>query len=236
MFNPILYVKNSTLFAKLKFAVGKSDFGKVWQGKPIDWYYSQWDTLPLLHKNFVKYFESKNDDVNTVLDLGCGAANYPLLYPQMFENKTFVGTDLSETAIEHCKKNSHFKFFAGDFLKMNMDEEFSKRNLPKEYDLVYAHGVIDNVYDIELFLKIFLKCCKKYGYIHSCRGYHPNLDKHNMNWRDVDHCFYNDISVKQIKQFFLKNGLTEDEFVIRSQETGSKNTKPHAVIEITRKA
>ena len=77
---------------------------------------------------------------------------------------------------------------------------------------------------------------KKFGYIHSCRGYHPNLEKHNMNWRDEDHCYYNDISVKQVRKFLLNHGLTEDEFIIRPQETGSKGTKPHAVIEITRKS
>ena len=236
MFNLKLYIKNSSLYAKIKFALGRSEFGKVWQGKPIDWYYSQWDNLPLLHKNFVKYFDDRKNEIRTVLDLGCGAANYPLLYPQMFENKKYVGIDISETAIDHCKKNSPFEFFSGDFLKMNLIEEFSKRNLPKEYDLVYAHGVIDNVYDIELFLRIFLKCCKKYGYIHSCRGYHPNLEKHKMNWRDEDHCYYNDISIKQIKKFFLNNGLTQDEFNIRLQETGINGAQPHVVFEIIRKS
>jgi len=36
----------------MKFVLGKADFGKVWQEKPLDWYYDLWNKLPLLHKNF----------------------------------------------------------------------------------------------------------------------------------------------------------------------------------------
>lgn len=235
MSNSKLYVKNSSLYSKMKFMLGKVDFGKVWQEKPLDWYYDLWNKLPLLHKNFQEYFQERTYDIKTVLDLGCGAAYYPFKFPEMFKGKKYVGTDISESAIEYCEKNSPFDFFAGDFLKMDLKNEFLKRNLPTKYDLVYAHGVIDCVYDIELFLNVLLKCCKKYAYIHSCRGYHPELEHHSMNWRDEDGCYYNDISVKQVKRFLLNYGLDVDEFIIRPQPTGFGGNV-HAIIEITKKS
>ena len=49
---------------------------------------------------------------------------------------------------------------------MDVPRDFLKRDLPDKYDLVYAHGVIDCVYDIDLFLTKLLKLTNKYAYIH----------------------------------------------------------------------
>jgi len=54
-----------------------------------------------------------------------------------------------------------------------------------------------------------------------------------MTWRDDDGCYYNDVSADQVREVLLKNGLKEDEFVIRPQENGLGITQ--TVIEITRK-
>ena len=56
-----------------------------------------------------------------------------------------------------------------------------------------------------------------------------------MNWRDEDGCYYNDISVKQVKRFLLNYGLAVDEFIIRPQPTGFGGNV-HTIIEITKKS
>lgn len=48
----------------------------------------------------------------------------------------------------------------------------------------------------------------------SYRGFFPNLSQHKMKWNNNDGCYYNNISIKQLKKTFTKIGLTEDEFVI----------------------
>ena len=140
----------------------------------------------------------------------------------------YTGMDISQTAIDHCKKNSEFKFICGDFIKMDIVER---------YDLVYSHAVVDHVYDIDAFISKIAKITKKYAYINSYRGYFPDMKKHKMTWDGHNGCYFNDLSIQQTKENLLKSGLSEDEFVIRSQESGQqgKNVNVQTVIEITKK-
>jgi hypothetical protein len=107
-------------------------------------------------------------------------------------------------------------------------------NINQEYDLVFSHAVIDHVYDIDAFLLNLVKSCKKYAYINAYRGYFPDLEKHEMKWRDDDNCYYNKISIKQIQNIFLNNGLTKNQFAIKAQKNpkNADNTDSQLVIEI----
>ena len=227
MFNPKLFVKNSNLFAKIRFITETDNFGKTWQDKTTDWFLENWNGNPLLNKNFLEWFSSKKDNVESILELGCGVGIYPIKHEELFRNKKYLGTDISKPAIDYAEAHSNKEFICGDFLKMNIEDKF---------DMIFAHGVIDCVYDVELFLQKINKTCKKYAYISSCRGYHPNLLKHKMHWRDEEGCYYNDLSVSQLEKFLLDNGLSKEEFIIRPQESGASGiTKIHAVIEINKK-
>ena len=93
-------------------------------------------------------------------------------------------------------------------------------DVKQEYDLVYSHAVVDHVYDIDVFIMNLVKSCKKFAYINAYRGFFPDLDKHDMKWRDDDNCYYNKISLKQIETLLLNNGVTKNQFKIRSQENG----------------
>ena len=39
-----------------------------------------------------------------------------------------------------------------------------------------------------------------------------------MKWRDDDNCYYNKISIKQIKKLLIENQLPENQFSIRAQK------------------
>jgi 2-polyprenyl-3-methyl-5-hydroxy-6-metoxy-1,4-benzoquinol methylase len=90
------------------------------------------DKAYLLHKKWFGNLSNKK-----VLDLGCYAGNYWSLY--LAENaKEYLGIDLSDVAIaklnERLKPFSNAKAEAIDFLSANFEE--------KEYDLIYAYGVL----------------------------------------------------------------------------------------------
>ena len=204
---------------------GKSDYGNDdWKKGNFEWYEKIHDENSSLHDSFMKYFDNKKNSIKTVLEVGCGAGIYPIKYKKIFEGLQYTGIDFSETNIGYCKKQSQFNFVAGDFIKMNVNQQ---------YDLVYSHAVIDHVYDIETFLLNLVKSCKKFAYINSYIGYFPNLDKHKRRWRDDDHCYYNTISVKQITKNLQEFGLSRNQFIVRSQKANEQNTNnTQLVIEI----
>ena len=153
----------------------KVEYGKGWQKVDFEFYNGIYNTRPLLHQDFIKYLESK-DNVYTVLEIGCGAGTYPIEFKYLFEDKEYVGLDIGKPSIEYCKKHSSFKFICGDLINIDFDSKF---------DLVFSNAVIDHVYDIEKFLDKILKITKKFAYISAYRGYFPSLEEHGIMKRVV---------------------------------------------------
>jgi 2-polyprenyl-3-methyl-5-hydroxy-6-metoxy-1,4-benzoquinol methylase len=220
---------SNTIIKGLKQKIfGKSSYGnKDWTKANHKWYEEIHNSNNLLHTNFIEYFNQLKPNIQSVLEVGCGTGVYPIKHEHMFQNLDYTGIDFSETNIEYCKTNSKFNFKNGDFIKMEIKEQF---------DLVFSHAVIDHVYNIDIFLTNLIKSCKKYAYINSYRGFFPDINKHEMKWRDEDNCYYNNISIKQIKKVLLANGLSEKEFIIRKQKSGQtqKDLEAQLVIEIIR--
>ena len=201
-----------TLTRKIKTrVVGKKTYGSEWKGAPDEWYKKIHDSNYLIHEDFIRYFNEIKSEIKTVLEIGCGTGIYPVKNKQMFETFQYLGIDISQDAIDFCKKNSPYQFKCEDFIKKDSEEQF---------DLVFSHAVIDHVYDIDTFLKRIVNATKKYAFVNSYRGYFPDLKKHKMEWRDDQACYFNDLSITRIKQVLLDCGLTEKEFVIRPQDNG----------------
>ena len=189
---------------------GKSDYGNTdWKKASFEWYEGIHDENTKLHENFIEFLEAKRKSIQTVLEVGCGTGVYPIKYSKLFNDLEYTGIDFSETNIEYCKNNSTSNFISGDFIKMDVKQE---------YDLVYSHAVVDHVYDIDVFIMNLVKSCKKFAYINAYRGFFPDLEKHEMKWRDDDNCYYNKISIKQIKKLLIENQLPENQFSIRAQK------------------
>ena len=214
---------SNTFKNKLKHKIfGKSDYGNIdWEKASFEWYQKIHDENTQLHQNFIEYLESKRKSIQSVLEIGCGTGVYPIKNTKLFNDLEYTGIDFSKTNIEYCKNNSEFNFISGDFIKMDLE---------KKFDLVYSHAVVDHVYDIDIFVKNLVKSCKKFAYINAYRGFFPDLEKHEMKWRDDDNCYYNKISIKQIETLLLNNNITHNQFKIRSQENGNMNKQ--LVIEI----
>jgi len=204
-----------------------AEYGKFWQKIGSESYEVMYQARPLLHDNFKDFLRNKKD-VKTVLEVGCGTGIYPIKLKELFLNIEYEGLDFGQASIEYCKNNSPFNFFCGDFIKMN---------LPKKYDLVFSHAVIDHVYDINMFFAKIIDVCKKYAYISSYLGYFPFLKNHIMNWDKEKGCYFNKLSVNEIKKNLIQNGLDETEFVVRKQEGGNlkDGIENETIIEIDRK-
>lgn len=215
------------MFTKIKDKfIGKSKYGKTWDGRHMEWYSQIHNSNYLLHEDFIRYLKNKKD-VKTVLEIGCGTGVYPIRNKELFSDLDYTGIDISETVIVYCEKNSHFKFICCDFLKTTLTQTF---------DLVYSHAVIDHVYDIDEFIRRIVNSSKKYAYLNSYRGYFPEINDHKMNWSNKEGCYYNDISIKRVKKVLHESGLNESEFIIRGQKSGQveKNLDTQLVIEITK--
>lgn len=222
--------KSKEILRELKWRIfGKTKYGKSWQEVVPDWYSEIHDSNYLVHEDFKEYFLKRKNTIRSVLEVGCGMGVYPIKNSVMFDGVSYTGIDISEPAISYCKKNSSFNFICGDFIKMQMNSRF---------DLVFSHAVVDHVYDIDKFIEKLVLSSNKYTYINSYRGYSPQLRNHKKEWNEVDGCYYNDLSVKQIHKLLIDIGLDEDEFLIRSQESGQKgqNVSVQTIIEVEKKS
>jgi SAM-dependent methyltransferase len=203
-------IKNTGIF-------GHSSYGKTWQeregNKQNDWYDQMHESHKIQHQDFIQYLKTRKN-LETVLEVGCGTGVYPIKLKELFANIKYTGTDISETAIKQCKKNSSFEFIAGDFIKLDISRKF---------DLVFSHAVVDHVYDMDEFVAKIVNLTKKYAYITAYRGFFPDLKKHKMNWHNEDGSFYNDFSIIQINKKLKEMGLNENEFDIRSLKVDDKN-------------
>ena len=141
----------------------------------------------------------------------------------------YTGIDISPSAVNYCKENSKFLFICDDFIKINLE---------KNFDLVYSHAVVDHVYDIDAFISKIIDHTNHHAFINSYRGYFPNLESHEMQWDGYEGCYFNQLSIKQIKKLLSQTGLSESEYKIYSQESGQKdeNVNLQTTIEINKKS
>lgn len=206
--------KHPSIFKRIKIKYekkfGRSGYGTGWQGKSDDLYTKQHKQNYLIHEDFVNYIKNL-DDVETVLEIGCGTGVYPIDKKEVFAGKKYTGMDISQSSIDYCKNKSDFNFICGDFLKLEFNSKF---------DLVFSHAVIDHVYDINLFISKIADITNKHAYINSYRGYYPDLENHKSKWDGHLGFYFNNLSVKEIDKNLLEQGLSKDEFKIRKQKSG----------------
>lgn len=210
-------------------------YGEFWQ-KRVDpqFYEAIFNRTPLMHEDFMRFLNRRRTKIKSILEIGCGAGIYPINYKSLFEGIEYTGLDISKPAIKYCKARSEFNFILGDFLKLEL----------KSFDMVFSRSVIDHVYDINAFLDKIARSASKFAYISAYRGYFSELPSHRMTWNNDDGCYYNDLSVTEVKRVLLESGLVDNEFTIRKQASGIKVDESYAigldgyeaVIEINRRS
>jgi SAM-dependent methyltransferase len=208
---------------------GKGKYGEYWQELDLDYWQKMYDRNFLLHKDFKSYFEKIVPNIKSTLEIGCGIGIYPIQNSKMFSELEYFGLDISKPCIDYCKKNSKFTFIDDNFLTRNFSED-------KKFDLIFSHGVITHVEDIDGFLRKCLKLTKNYLYISSGKGYHPEIINHNQIWSEPDSCYYNELSVKRLEKIMAEENIEKEQYRIRAQKSGSneKGSGVQVIIEVSK--
>lgn len=182
--------------------VKPANFGEWWNSntKDVSWYQEIHDARQPVHEAFdawIAEHDLPQDPIRSVLEIGCGRG---VLYPARFADRRYVGYDISRKEIEWCRENRHnplHDYMVGDFIADGVGERF---------DLVFAHAVVDHVYDIDAFVRAAVEATNRWVYLTAYRGWFPDLEQHRYNWSEQDTCFYNDLSPTQVQRLLVGLG------------------------------
>ena len=115
--------------------------------------HSNWFKYPdfKLYNSLKNLFKKKNSKNFSILDIGCGNGNFLKYLSKEFK-------EINLTGIDHYKnkKNKRINFLYGDI---------DKNKKLKKYDVVISIAVIEHIEDVNKFIKLQKKLCKKNGFI-----------------------------------------------------------------------
>jgi SAM-dependent methyltransferase len=182
--------------------VKPSTYGEWWNtnAKGVAWYQEIHDAREPVHDAFERWVAERDrphDPIRSVLEIGCGRG---VRYPALFADRRYVGYDISRKEIEWCRANRPnplHEYLAGDFIADGVAGRF---------DLVFAHAVIDHVYDIDAFVRAAVDASDRWVYFTAYRGWFPDLREHRYRWSRQDACFYNDLSPTRIQSVLAERG------------------------------
>lgn len=95
-------------------------------------------------------------DFQTVLDVGCGEGTLLQAIAQRYPRAVLAGSELSETALETCRRN----IGNGHFFRLDLERD----EVPPQssYDLLTCVQVLEHVQDDVTALKVMRRMCGKY--------------------------------------------------------------------------
>lgn len=180
------------------------NFGDYWikdQTTNTDWYQDHYNYKKSTHETFKKWVTHKEDlfgGFDSVIDIGAGIGHG---YVDFFQSKSFIGLDLSPKAVSWCKENYHNP--KHDFLCLDIIKD--QPNI--KADLVFSHATVDNVYDVDAFIRRAARMTKKVLYLTNYRGYFGAMNDHRYTWDPKMKVFSNDISTKQCIKVLKEEGF-----------------------------
>jgi SAM-dependent methyltransferase len=182
--------------------VKPANYGEWWNRNTKDdaWYREIHDARESIHAAFAAWVDERDrtdQPIRSVLEIGCGRG---VRYPALVADRRYVGYDISIKEIEWCRANRpnpRHAYVAGDFIADGIDERF---------DLVFAHALIDHVYDIDAFLHAVVNATDRWVYLTAYRGWFPDLTDHRYSWSEQDTCFYNDLSPARVQALLTALG------------------------------
>jgi peptidoglycan/xylan/chitin deacetylase (PgdA/CDA1 family) len=179
-------------------------FGEWWIEKELDeqWYKEIYQYRAPLHDVFQNWFKTIDQSpvgpLESVIEVGCGIGHG---YPSFFHNKKYLGIDLSPRLVNSCNdnnKNPNHSFFCCDILQ----------TVPQAFaDLTFSQGTIDNVYDLDAFLRAMAQMTRKVLYVINYRGYFQGLADHRYRWDPKTRVSFNDLSARRAAEVLGEEGL-----------------------------
>lgn len=207
---------------------GPPGFGQWWEGGEIDeaWYAQIYHYRDSSHAAFRSWYEQicRHVPIASVVDVGCGIGYG---YRNLFQNKRFIGIDLSPKAIEWCR--GHDVRAGHEYHRMDVIEEVA----PARADLVFSQGTIDNVYDIDAFLRASARMAVELLYVANYRGYFGPMSAHRYHWDPGTRVCFNDISAPRCEQVLREEGFRS--VLVLPQATGREDIAVETVIIASRR-
>jgi Methyltransferase domain len=178
-----------------------SKFGFWWEKEESDlnWYDWMFQYRLGVHRRFLDWLGNAeaSSRFDSVLEVGCGRG---VFYPHFFSDRRYSGLEYSKRNTEWLTEKRQWQlhsFHNGDIASWRNEEKF---------DLVFSSGTIDNVPDMDAFLKGVVRNAKKKIYLTAYRGWFPDLENHLNTWSGDTGAYYNDISPKRVWQVLEEVG------------------------------
>jgi len=202
-------------------------FGRWWEGEEIDeaWYAKIYHYRDSSHEAFRRWYRkvSERIPVSSVIDVGCGLGYG---YREFFADERFFGIDLSPKAIAWCRE--HDRNPGHSYAELDVIER-----LPEERaDLVFSQGTIDNVYDIDAFLRASARMTRELLYVANYRGYFGPMRAHRYQWDPGMQVCFNDLSAPRCEQVLREEGFQS--VLVLEQATGREDIATETVLIASR--
>ncbi|MFL5245288.1 MAG: methyltransferase domain-containing protein [Gemmataceae bacterium] len=179
-------------------------FGEWWIEKELDeqWYQEIYQYRAPLHDLFQNWFRAMNQGpvgpIESIIEIGCGTGHG---YTSFFHDKDYLGIDLSPRLVNFCNdsnRNPNHSFFCCDVLE----------SIPQIVaDLTFSQGTIDNVYDLDAFLRAMAHMTRKVLYVINYRGYFQDLADHRYRWDPQTRVCFNDLSARRAADVLRQEGF-----------------------------
>ncbi|MCC7410753.1 MAG: methyltransferase domain-containing protein [Gammaproteobacteria bacterium] len=203
-------------------------FGDWWQEEAIDeaWYEQIHHYRDSSHEAFRSWYAqvSAQVPIESVIDVGCGLGHG---YREFFADRRFTGIDLSPTAIAWCRE--HDPHPGHEYHCCDVIESVPAQRA----DLVFSHGTIDNVYDIDAFLRALARMSGELLYIANYRGYFGAMSAHRYLWDAGTRVCFNDISARRCEQVLREEGFGS--VLVLAHATGREDIASETVIIASRR-
>jgi len=180
-----------------------SKYGEWWRTNDLDenWYRRIFANRSRAHEFFLDWLGGlirQGKRINSILEVGCGRGEP---YARLLREHGYVGVDISEKEIDFCRQRyGPDRFVVADVVAQPLQDQ---------YDLVFAHAVVDHVYDINRFLKNLWAMTTMDLYVSSYRGWFPRLDTHDYNWEEAYTCYNNRVSPAEARSTLEAEGASK---------------------------
>ncbi|MBI4754387.1 MAG: methyltransferase domain-containing protein [Betaproteobacteria bacterium] len=179
-------------------------FGDWWkEGASVDpeWYAGIYRYRAGSHeafKEWAKRVASSVGPLESVVDVGSGTGYG---YSDFFQSAEFTGIGLSPQAVawsEERNRNPRHRYVCADIISDPQDIRA---------DMVFSQGTIDNVYDMDAFLRAMGRMANKVLYVANYRGYFNGMVDHRYLWDPKMRVCFNDISARRAIQVLREEGF-----------------------------
>lgn len=203
-------------------------FGDWWLEAQIDerWYEDIYRYRESSHAVFRDWCATISDaiPIASVMDVGCGLG---CGYRDFFADRCFIGVDLSPHAIAWCRDRDpreNHEYHCCDVIA----EQPALRA-----DLVFSHGTVDNVYDIDAFLRALARMTGEVLYVANYRGYFGAMERHRYLWDPKTGVCFNDVSPARCEEVLRAEGFQS--VMAFPQASGRTDIPAETVIVATRR-